>query len=116
MYVPADAGGSLPYAKKVLGANNDDIRAQGKASTGVTPPSAFGHRLSASSLGSICIAGEGATRHKRGDAKKKRPHFWGHPKEAREGGKVREGDAYQPHKQGRNGDVEIVRRGLKSFG
>lgn len=48
--------------------------------------------------------------------KKKRPHRWGHPKEAREGGKVREGDAYQPSKQGRNGDVEIVRRGLKSFG
>src|SRR6185437_12962466 len=48
--------------------------------------------------------------------KKKRPHFWGHPKEAREGGKVREGDAYRPANQSRIGDVEIVRRGLKSFG
>src|SRR5690348_7628154 len=47
--------------------------------------------------------------------KKKRPHFWGHPKEAREGGKVREGDAYRLEKQSRNGDVEIVRRGLKSL-
>ena len=47
--------------------------------------------------------------------KKKRPHFWGHPKEAREGGKVREGDAYRPKKQDGNGDVEMMRRGLKSF-
>ena len=47
---------------------------------------------------------------------KKRPHFWGHPKEAREGGKVREGDAHRPTNQSRNGDVEMIRRGLKSFG
>jgi len=40
--------------------------------------------------------------------KKKRPHFWGHPKEAREGGKVREGDACQLQQQSRHGDVEIV--------
>jgi hypothetical protein len=37
-------------------------------------------------------------------------------KEAREGGKVREGDAYRPAKQSRKGDVEMIRRGLKSFG
>src|SRR5581483_928060 len=49
--------------------------------------------------------------------KKKRPRYRGHHKEAREGGKVREGDARSHSKNwnDQKGEVERIGRGLKSF-
>src|SRR5581483_11354288 len=48
---------------------------------------------------------------------KKRPRYRGHHKEAREGGKVREGDARSHSKNwnDQKGEVERIGRGLKSF-